>query len=285
MLTLTSDLQSILEHESLTEEEREWLAYAANRLYSHAPLVSQIHELMDEVWKEIGCDPIVNDQRISDFYSHPVWLLNGFFIEQDPESRRIREVFAEWAASHSPKRIADIGGGFGNLAVELSSQIPTAEIDIIEPYAHPISVSKMKPFNQVHFRKKLEGEYDLMFATDVFEHLWDPVTAVYQSAQHLRTDGYFLMANAFKADILCHLPQHYHFYYGWESTIQAMGLKPGQKLLYGRIYKRQEKISLVGAKAAEQRSRKLYKFIEIMYFPGRRKMGNLLNKLLTWMRI
>ncbi|TVQ65400.1 MAG: hypothetical protein EA360_09720 [Balneolaceae bacterium] len=285
MYPLISDLNFILEHGSLTDEEREWLSTASGQLHNREPLLSQIHQMMDEVWDELNCDPMVNDQRIADFYSHPVWLLNGFFIGQDPQSRQIRETFAEWAASHSPLRIADIGGGFGYLALELSHQIPTAEIDIIEPYAHPLSVSLMEPFGNIRFRKKLQGDYDLMFATDVFEHLWDPVTTAYESTLHLRKGGFFLMANAFKADILCHLPQHFHFYYGWESTMRAMGLRPLSKLLYGRIYQRQEFVSIIAAKAAAARSRKLCNFIETVYFPGRRKTGRLLNELFTRMRL
>jgi hypothetical protein len=32
---------------------------------------------MDEAWDEYGCDLNVMDERISTFYWHPVWLLNG----------------------------------------------------------------------------------------------------------------------------------------------------------------------------------------------------------------
>lgn len=285
MMPLISDLQFMLEHGALSQKEREWLAWAADQLHDQTPLLPQIHQLMDQVWIDLKCDAAVNDERIAAFYSHPVWLLNGFFIGQDPQSRKIRETFAEWAASLSPKRIADIGGGFGYLALELSRQIPDAEIEIIEPYAHPLSLSMMEPFQQIRFCTKPTGEYDLMFSTDVFEHLWDPVATAYESALHLRENGFFLMANAFKAEILCHLPQHFHFYYGWESTMRAMGFTPLEKLLYGRIYKRKKFLSIIAAKAAEERSRKLCSFIETIYFPGRRKTGRLLNELFTRLRL
>lgn len=282
---MISEIQSILDHSSLSEKEKDWLTDTVGRLNNRSSLISQIHRLMDEVWIELSCNPVVNDERIAAFYSHPIWLLNGLFIGQDPQSSRIREYFAKWAASHSPKRIADIGGGFGYLAKELSRQIPDAEIDIIEPYAHPLSHSLMEPIKQVRFREELKGKYDLMFATDVFEHLWDPVTSAYESALHLRRGGFYMMANAFKPEILCHLPQHFHFYYGWESTMRAMGLTPLNKLLYGRIYKREEFMNIINAKAAEKRSRKLCSFIETFYFPGRRKMGRLLNEFSTRMRL
>lgn len=285
MIPLVTDLQFMIEHGSLSDVERQWLKEAAEQLHNRTPLMGQVHQMMDQVWLDLECDAAVNDERIAAFYSHPVWLLNGFFIGQDPESRKIRETFAEWAASLSPKRIADIGGGFGYLALELSRRIPEAQIDIIEPFAHPLSLSIMEPFHQIRYYNEPTGEYDLMFSTDVFEHLWDPVTTAYESALHLRENGFFLMANAFKAEILCHLPQHFHFYYGWESTMRVMGFTPLEKLLYGRIYQRKKFLSIVAAKAAEKRSKKLCRFIETFYFPGRRKTGRFLNEFFTYLKL
>jgi len=39
---------------------------------------------MDLVWDDYGCDnKNLNWENIGKFYSHPVWLLNGLFIETD----------------------------------------------------------------------------------------------------------------------------------------------------------------------------------------------------------
>lgn len=62
--------------------------------YNGFPSVRDLWQLMDEQWIFHKCDPRVMDDRVTAFYRHPVWLLNGLFIEQDPESLAYRKAFA-----------------------------------------------------------------------------------------------------------------------------------------------------------------------------------------------
>lgn len=39
------------------------------------------------------------DARIGSFYAHPVWLLNGLFIEQNAQSLANRRGFTDWVAA------------------------------------------------------------------------------------------------------------------------------------------------------------------------------------------
>ena len=59
------------------------LQYLQPLLRDDQPLtLEDVWSLMDAAWDECECDPDVMDERISRFYAHPVWLLNGLFIEQ-----------------------------------------------------------------------------------------------------------------------------------------------------------------------------------------------------------
>lgn len=96
-------------------EERQWLAQVFERFGGY-PDLEQMWGLMDEAWVSLGCDAEVMDASVDAFYRHPVWLLNGLFIEQHNQSREYREQFKDWVAKHSPNRVAEFGGGFGTLA-------------------------------------------------------------------------------------------------------------------------------------------------------------------------
>lgn len=72
---------------------------------------------MDLVWEDLGCDnKHLNWEKISKFYSHPVWLLNGLFIEQHTVSMKHRHAISDWIIAKNFKKILDYGGGFGTLA-------------------------------------------------------------------------------------------------------------------------------------------------------------------------
>lgn len=77
-----------------------------------------IWQLMDIVWDEYGCcSKELNLNEIDKFYAHPVWLLNGLFIEQHPLSMQHRNAISDWIVDDpSIKNILDYGGGFGTLA-------------------------------------------------------------------------------------------------------------------------------------------------------------------------
>ena len=103
--------------------------------------LEDIWALMDEAWDECGCDQKVMDERVTRFYRHPVWLLNGLFIEQHEASLANRRAFAAWVEGKAPKRVADFGGGYGTFAVLIGQACPGAEVEIAEPNPHPAAVA------------------------------------------------------------------------------------------------------------------------------------------------
>ena len=193
--------------------------------YRGFPSLQDLWKLMDEQWSIYGCDPNVFDERIASFYQHPVWLLNGLFIEQDSQSIKFRQALCEWASTNHLRRIADYGGGFGNLARLLGKALPEASVDIVEPYPHPGAIALASKMPNVRYIEKPQDEYDLVIATDVFEHVLDPIGLAYQIGSHLSLGGYYMIANCFQPVIKCHLPQHLHLQIGWDPAMERMGLK------------------------------------------------------------
>ena len=232
-----------------------------------APDLKRMWALMDEAWIECGCDPEIVDERINKFYSHPVWLLNGLFIEQHTESLKNRQEFSAYVARIKPRRIADFGGGYGTLSRMIGECCPETEVHIVEPHPHNMAVSLTAKTKNVRFIPEFTGEYDILVATDVFEHVPDPLLLAEHAARHLRMGGQFVIANCFWPVIRCHLPSTFHFRWSWDKAMRAMNLLPGEKVAYGRAYEKVGPVSAAAARKIERRSKLFFPVIEGL--PGR----------------
>jgi len=259
---LPNEILSLIE-----KKDNEWLLSIFERFKGY-PELEQIWSLMNEVWNELECDPEVMDSRIVNFYSHPVWLLNGLFIEQDKASLDNRNEFVNWIKNQNPDRIADFGGGYGGLARMIGTACSGTDVEVIESYPHPAAVALVEQTPNVRYEPALTGEYDVLIATDLFEHVPDPLGLVFEAANHLRQDGKFLIANCFEPVILCHLPQTFHFRNTWSLAMESIGLSPVEKVAYGQVFSRSYKgIDIQSARGLEKRSQKLFKLTRIL--PGR----------------
>lgn len=246
--------------ENLSNNEHNYLSSVLK--YNNKLELEDIWALIDTAWEECKCDPKEIDERISIFYKHPVWLLNGMFIEQHNESLRHRQYFADYVISLNPRRIADYGGGYGSLARMIGARCPDTEIHIVEPHPHSAAVSLAEKTTSVRYMPEFLGEYDVLIATDVFEHVPDPLALIESTATHLRMGGEYLIANCFCPVIRCHLPSTFHFRYSWDAAMAAMNLKPGKHVAYGRAYKRIGPVSAITARGIEHRSRSWFEIIE-----------------------
>jgi hypothetical protein len=245
------------------------------------PKQEDLFKLIDLAWDDCGCNERLTDSKISSFYNHPVWLLNGIFSEQDRKSAENRKFFVERIKGLNCQRIADFGGGYGALARLLAVSSPNSQIDIVEPYPHDSAVALTDDYSNVRFIPQLIGEYDLVIATDVFEHVADPLSLVEKTSAHLRSGGVYLMANCFFPEIKCHLPQSLHFRFSWDAAMLKMNLKPMKKvsegLPYGSFYMKTGKVVATNSRGIELRSKFSYqilsrlpsrarKFFEIVLF-------------------
>lgn len=257
-------------------DERNWLLEIFERFGGY-PTLEQLWALMDETWRELGCDSEVMDARIGAYYSHPVWLLNGLFIEQHAQSLDNRLCFTDWVASQEPQRVADYGGGFGGLARMIGEACPQTQVEVIEPHPHPLAIARAESTANVRYQPELTEHYDILIATDVFEHVPDPLALAAETATALRPGGRYLIANCFQPVILCHLPQTFHFRHAWDQVLAALGLGPAERVVYGRSFVRRGALNLEVARQVERRARRLWPITKQL--PGR--LARPLTKALT----
>lgn len=204
-------------------------------LIGNDPTLEQIWWTMDFVWKSLGCESR-DPENIQKFYAHPVWLLNGLFIEQHELSLENRRRMAEYIIPLQPARIADYGGGFGTLARMLGEHVTRSKIEIVEPFPTPLALQLVESFENLSYAPYLTGTYDLIIATDVLEYVADPLQLIELFAAHLSPNGKLLIANCFYPVILCHLPETFHLRYSFTFILGRMNLKKLATVSYATIY-------------------------------------------------
>ena len=271
-------LTSYKDFEHLTLAEKDYLNKIFKR-FNGFPNLEQIWRLIDEVWTELGCDQYkMDDKKIILFYQHPVWILNGFFIEQHSESiYNIKEI-SNYIQKQNPQRILDFGGGFGNLARLLGKSLPGSQIEIFDPYPSKIAIFLVSSLKNVKFVKEFSGLYDFMIATDVFEHLDDPINSARNSIKYLRYEGQYLIANCFEPVMLCHLPKLFHFNYSWNFVMQELGFKLGKKVAHGRVFHKVKDFDEIKARKIAKFSSTIYPIINKIP-RGKNKIGSFLTKI------
>lgn len=221
----------------LPEKERAAIAAFLELFGTREPSLEQIWAAMDFIWFVLGCDNRSPDpQKLARFYAHPVWLLNGLFIEQHDISMKHREEFSNWVARQKPSRVADFGGGFGTLARMIAAKCPEAQVHAIEPFAHEAARARLSASPNASFVPAPQGLYDVVLATDVFEHVLDPLSLAESISAHVRLGGQFMIANNFHPVIACHLPRTFHFRYTWPLFMRCLGYRPERRVCYGRSY-------------------------------------------------
>lgn len=253
----------------IKHEDRQWLADIFERFAGY-PDLKQVCALMDEPWQALGSDPKVMDARIGAYYSHPVWLMNDLFIEQHAQSLANRERFKDWVVQHAPHRVAEFGGCFGGLARMIGAALPDTSVEVIESYPHPVAITRAEKTANVRYRPEMVGDYDVLLATDVFEHVPDPLQLLYKTARHLRIGGHYLIDNCFYPVIRCHLPQTFHFRHSWNAALQAMGLESAEQVAYGRTFVRHGKLNLAAARQVGSSNHK-FTHLSLKYFPAQRE--------------
>ena len=97
---------------NLTKIEKEEIEKLLKREKQGLDDLEQMWYLVDLIWDDYGCDNKNLDwQKIGQFYSHPVWLLNGLFIEQHDISMGHRHAISDWIVTNNFKDVVDYGGG------------------------------------------------------------------------------------------------------------------------------------------------------------------------------
>jgi len=179
------------------------------------------------VWDKLGLDnkrPL-SGQAIGNFYIHPVWVMNGVFTAVDPESIRHRDLIASYLSRMDLARVADYGGGFGELALKLHSEAPHLQVDIVEPYPSSLGMSRVEGVEGIRFIREFENQYDCVVAQDVLEHVERPLVLAGQLVQATKSGGLLIFANCFYPVIKCHLPATFYLRHTFVWVMWAMGLE------------------------------------------------------------
>jgi 2-polyprenyl-3-methyl-5-hydroxy-6-metoxy-1,4-benzoquinol methylase len=250
--------------DTLSASDREAVKCMLEKMGTSSPTLEEMWLCMDHVWDRLRCDNRrLDPEKLDSFYSHPVWLLNGLFIEQHSESISNRELISNWIVQTGAARIADFGGGFGTLARMIASKCPHAQIEVIEPYPHPVAVVKSRDFANLSFRKELAGTYDLIVAMDVLEHVPHPLQLVSKTAYYLKIGGIYFTANCFYPVIKCHLPSTFHFRNSWKLAMSAINLRHVGDVSYGSAFEKTGASSIRRARLIEARSRLSFALLEL----------------------
>ncbi|MBD6619988.1 class I SAM-dependent methyltransferase [Komarekiella sp. 'clone 1'] len=229
--------------------------------------VEEIWQLMDDVWDSLGCNNINEPEKVSLFYSHPVWLLNGLFIEQHDVSILHRHAIANWINVNSNDIISvlDYGGGFGTLARLIADKNQEVVVDIYEPHPSQLALEKIKAYSSVNFISSLKKQYDCLVCTDVLEHVPDPLSLLAEMIESVKIDGYLVIANCFYPVIKCHLPETFHLRYSFNQFTNLMGLDTigscngSHATIYKKI--RQEPVNWKKIRTQEKISKALFPFL------------------------
>ena len=188
--------------------------------------LEQMWYLMDLIWDDFGCDnKNLNWDSIGKFYSHPVWLLNGLFIEQHEVSMGHRHAISDWIIKNRFKNVVDYGGGFGTLARMVAEKDQNINMNIYEPHPSEFGLKRASEFDNINIIGELSSNYDCLMSTDVLEHVPDPLNDFANMIKSVKLNGYLIIANAFYPMIKCHLPQDFHFRYTFNQFAKMMGLE------------------------------------------------------------
>jgi len=190
---------------NLTKSEKEEVEALLNKEKQGLDDLEQMWYLMDLVWDEYGCDnKNLNWEKISKFYSHSVWLLNGLFIEQHEISMGHRHAISDWVINHNFKNVVDYGGGFGTLARLIAHKDKNIKMDIYEPHPSDFGLKRAAEFDNIDIIDSLDNYYDCLISTDVLEHVPDPLNELAKMIKKVKIDGYPVIANCFTPVIKCH---------------------------------------------------------------------------------
>ena len=210
---------------------RTWLVQAEvdylTGLPQALPTVEWVWAEMDRVWHHYNLDNrhALTGQPIGEFYSHPVWLMNGIFTALDPVSASHRTAIARHLSKMGAKTVADYGGGFGELARVICRVAPETDVSIIEPYPSHVGQEQLNSEPRIRFVSDLAtGGYDAIVAQDVLEHVEDPIRLASVIAGAVREGGQVIFANCFYPVIQCHLPSTFHLRHTFPWVMKALGL-------------------------------------------------------------
>ncbi len=226
-------------------------------LPENLPSMDWVCDELDRIWKDMKLDNHIalRQQPIGAYYGHPVWLMNGLFSVCDPISFSHRVAIAKYLGDSGVKLVADYGGGFGQLALCIATEIQDAEIYIVEPYPSKVGIERLRGETRIKIVSNLTvDKYEAIVAQDVLEHVEDPIQLAYEIASSIRIVGKVIFANCFFPVIQSHLPSTFHLRHTFPYVMKSLGLRFVGTLNgaeHAQIFERVGVLSLPKARKAE----------------------------------
>lgn len=230
--------------------------------------LEQMWYLMNLIWSDYDCNnKNLEWDKISQFYSHPVWLLNGLFIEQHAISMGHRHSISDWIINHNFRNVVDYGGGFGTLARLIAEKGQEINVDVYEPHPSDFGLKRAKDFQNIKIVEQLGSQYDCLVSTDVLEHVPDPLGNFIDMAKSVKLGGYLIIANCFLPVIECHLPQTFHLKYTFNLFARLIGLEAVGRISgsHATIYKKVDitEVNQLKLRFIEKLSKAIFPLMEV----------------------
>jgi 2-polyprenyl-3-methyl-5-hydroxy-6-metoxy-1,4-benzoquinol methylase len=177
--------------------------------YLHSPpTIEELWGILDRVWEDMKVHG-GNHRSLIDYYSHPIWLYNGLMMEVDEVCVRKRYEIVSLAKKFHPQSILDMGGGTGALLKMAHQELPTAQrldlVDISTKLKGHVS-EILRPFGRIRVLDRSAPPYDIVFSTEVMEHLPNPFEALSTISHSLKRGGVLIGTWSFYPMIKAHLP-------------------------------------------------------------------------------
>jgi 2-polyprenyl-3-methyl-5-hydroxy-6-metoxy-1,4-benzoquinol methylase len=262
-------------------------AYLNRFGYGHNLSIQELWSEMDRIWCDLGLDnhsPLAG-QAVGEFYSHPVWILNGLFASIDPESVGHRESIAKYIGDlgQDASLIADFGGGSGVLAKTIAQRSGNVrEIDIIEPYPFEYFRALYSDDKKIKYVPEFShDDYDMVIAQDVLEHVDDPIEIAVDCLSAVRTGGLVVFANCFYPVIMCHLPgtfflRHTFRYVLSVPGVEFVGTVKGAE--HALIFKKTGDVDVPSMRGKERFAKRIGPFLNVLG-TAKRGLGDVLRAL------
>ena len=163
------------------------------------PTLEDMWELMDHVWDNYGCNNKNLDwKKVREFYNHPVWILNGLFVEQHELSMQHRHAITDWIVrnrrEYGLNTVIDYGGGFGTLARLIAKKKPGIQITIYEPQPSDFATKQAARWANISFLSTIDREYGKRVV-----NIKDDIVTINNipvSSYTFKKDYYFMMGDS-----------------------------------------------------------------------------------------
>lgn len=84
-------------------------------------------------------------------------------------------------------KLLDFGAGTGHIAAAVKKRLPSVEISCLEGHGPSVERLRAMGFKAWQSEPEIQGEFDVLFMTEVIEHLDDPVATMTALRRHLKT--------------------------------------------------------------------------------------------------